>query len=214
MGEVPASQYCCPLLFSAVYYSRTPPTPTKNTPPHLVIVSSDAHLQTLSPERKLEKILSILNTEASFAGKEFDHCSVSKLSEAFIAIELVNLTPVVDGNLRVIASYVTAVFVKTGMGVEEQFPLALRVLQYFLARTPGKPSLCYVDAARKRKESHGRCLNHQMPHRQAGPKCLSPELETNFCRPGCFVRSDEGVAIRGKVFGGGSLVLWRRLHQM
>jgi hypothetical protein len=91
------------------------------------------------------------------------------------------------------------------MGVEEQLPLALRLLQYFLARTPEKPSvtgwtsrgvfndgkgqsrgqkdevfsmggswlsspslaaadvtpsLCYVDAARKRKESHGKCLNH------------------------------------------------------
>lgn len=95
------------------------------------------------------------------------------------------------------------------MGVEEQLPLVLRVLQYFLARTPEKPSvtgwtsrgvsndgqgqsrgqkddifamggswlsspswcslaaadvtssLCYVDAARKRTESHGKYLNHQ-----------------------------------------------------
>jgi hypothetical protein len=86
---------------------------------------------------------------------------VSKLSDAYIAIELVNLKLVVDGNPQVIASYVTPVFVKTGMGVEEQLPVALRVLQYFLARTPEKPSLSYVGAARKRKERHGRCLNHE-----------------------------------------------------
>ena len=30
---------------------------------------------------------------------------------------------------------------KTGIGVEELLPLALRVLQYFLARTPEKPSV-------------------------------------------------------------------------
>jgi hypothetical protein len=89
-----------------------------NTPPHLVIVSSDAHLHTLSPERKLEKILTVLNTEASFVGKEFDHCSVSKLSDAYIAIKLANLTPVVGGNPQVIASYVTLVFAKTGPGRE------------------------------------------------------------------------------------------------
>jgi hypothetical protein len=107
----------------------------------------------LSPERKLEKISSALNTEASFVGKEFDHCSVSKLSDSYIAIELVNLTLVVDGNPRVIAIYVTPVFMKTGTGIEEQFPLALRVLQYFLAKTLEKSSLCYANAARKRKES-------------------------------------------------------------
>jgi len=90
-----------------------------NPPPHLVIVSSNAHLQALSPERKLEKISSVLNTETSFAGKEFDHRSVSKLSDAYIAVELVNLTPVFDGNPRAIASYVTPVFMKTGMGIEE-----------------------------------------------------------------------------------------------
>jgi hypothetical protein len=128
-------------------------------------VSTDAHLKVLSPERKLEKISSVLNTKASFARKEFDHCSVSKLSDAYIAIELVNLTLVVDGNPRVIASYVTPVFVKTGMGVEEQLPSALRVLQYFVARAPEKPSLCYVDAARKRKEGHGGCLNHQRAYK-------------------------------------------------
>jgi hypothetical protein len=104
-------------------------------------VSSDAHLQALFPERKLDQILSVLNTEASFAEKEFNHRSVAKLSDAYIAIELVNLTPVVHGNPRLIASYFTPVFMKTGMGVEEQFPSVLRVLQYFLARTPEKGML-------------------------------------------------------------------------
>jgi hypothetical protein len=69
-------------------------------------VSSDAHLQALFPERKLEKILSVMHTEASFA-EEFDRCRVSRLFDAYIVIESANLTPVVDGNPQAIANYVT-----------------------------------------------------------------------------------------------------------
>jgi len=70
------------LLFS--HLANTSQAHRGNPPPHLVIVSSDAHLKVLSPGRKL--------------------------SDAYISVELVNLTPVFDGNPRAIANYVTPVF--------------------------------------------------------------------------------------------------------
>jgi NAD(P)-dependent dehydrogenase (short-subunit alcohol dehydrogenase family) len=60
--------------------------------PHLTIVGGDSHLQAVFPDRKKSNILGSLNTEASYKGKEFDRYCVSKLFDAYIAVELANLT--------------------------------------------------------------------------------------------------------------------------
>jgi hypothetical protein len=111
-GRNPYKSICCPPFFSVVsvlfsHLTNTSQANPRNPPPHLVIVSSDTHLQALFPERKLEKILSVMHTEASSAEKEFDRCRVSRLFDAYIVIKSANLTPVVDGNPQAIVNYVT-----------------------------------------------------------------------------------------------------------
>lgn len=152
----------CLLLPQLVKSAKANPGST----PHLTIVSSDSHLQAVFPDRMESNILDSLNTETSFKGKEFDRYCVSKLFNAYIAIELANLTPEIDGNPVVIVNYATPGFCKSGLlRSSGQVPLVLRILEKLLARTTEKGSLCYVDAARKGKESHGKYLNHQTVYR-------------------------------------------------
>lgn len=129
---------------------------------HLSIVSSDAHLQSKFAERNQPNILESLNTKASFDAAPFDRYCVSKLFDAYIAIELANLVPEIDRKPIVIVNYVTPGFCKSGLlkKVGEP-PLVLRILEWLLARTPEYGALCYIDAACKGVESQGKYLNHQ-----------------------------------------------------
>jgi NAD(P)-dependent dehydrogenase (short-subunit alcohol dehydrogenase family) len=130
--------------------------------PHLVIVGSDSHYQALFPERREEQIMAALNTEKSFKGHEFDRYCVSKLFDLYIAIELAALVPREKGNPTVVINCVTPGFCASGLLAQSgDPPLVLRVLQWLVARTPEKGALCYVDAAMKGSESHGKYLNHQ-----------------------------------------------------
>ncbi|KAH8819287.1 putative short-chain dehydrogenase [Xylogone sp. PMI_703] len=152
--------------------------------PHLTIVGSDAHLQAKFPDRNKEKILESLNTEASFKGYEFNRYCVSKLFDAYIAIELANLSPTIDGRHLVIVNYATPGFCKSGFLTKSgDVPLPLKIAEKILARTPERGALCYVDAACKGEESHGKYLNHQTDY-----------------KPGVFVTSDEGIRLRAKVW--------------
>jgi NAD(P)-dependent dehydrogenase (short-subunit alcohol dehydrogenase family) len=134
--------------------------------PHLVIVGSDAHYQALLPERKEDNILEALNTEISFKGHEFDRYCVSKLFDSYIAIELAKLVPMEKGSPVVVVNSVTPGFCSSGLLAQSgQPPLVLRIFQWLLARSPDKGALCYVDAAIKGEESHGKYLNHQVVYR-------------------------------------------------
>lgn len=136
--------------------------------PHLVIVGSDSHFQVLFPERKEDNILAALNTETSFKGHEFDRYCVSKLFDSYIAIELANLVPREKGSPVVVVNCVTPGFCASGLLAQaSQPPLALRIFQWLLARTPEQGALCYIDAAVKGEESHGKYLNHQVVYKYA-----------------------------------------------
>jgi NAD(P)-dependent dehydrogenase (short-subunit alcohol dehydrogenase family) len=132
------------------------------TQPHLVVVSSDTHIQAKLAERNQSNILESLNTEASFKAAPFDRYCVSKLFDAYIAIELADLIPQIDGKPVVTVNYVTPGFCKSEfLKKVGEPPLVLRILEKLLARTPEYGALCYVDAAHKGVESHGKYLNHQ-----------------------------------------------------
>ncbi|KAE9364164.1 NAD(P)-binding protein [Stipitochalara longipes BDJ] len=152
--------------------------------PRLVIVGSDAHYQAGFPERNKNDILAALNTERSFKDHEFDRYCVSKLFDLYIAIELAALVSRMKGSPIVIVSCVTPGFCASGLLAQSgDPPLILRIFQWLVARTPEKGALCYVDAAVKGDESHGKYLNHQ-----------------NSCKPGELVTSEEGVTVRLKVW--------------
>lgn len=130
--------------------------------PHLVIVGSDSHYQAQFPERKEDNILASLNTESSFKGHEFDRYCVSKLFDLYITSQLANLVPRVKGSPTVVVNCVTPGFCASGLLAQSgEPPLVLRIFQWLVARTPEKGALCYVDAAVKGEESHGKYLNHQ-----------------------------------------------------
>lgn len=129
---------------------------------HLTIVSSDAYLQAVFPERNEPKILENLNTEASLNRAPFDRYAVSKLLDAYIAIELSNRVPQLGNRPAVIVNYVTPGFCKSELlSKAGEPPLVLKILERLLARTAEYGALCYVDAACRGVESHGKYLNHQ-----------------------------------------------------
>lgn len=138
--------------------------------PHLVIVGSDAHLQAIFPERNQDKIFESLNSEASFKGHEFDRYCVSKLFDAYIAIELANLSPIIDDHHSVVINYAPPGFCKSGFLTKAgEAPLPLKIVERFLARSPELGALCYVDAACRGDASHAKYLNHQNEYQYVVP---------------------------------------------
>ena len=85
--------------------------------------------------------------------------------DAYIAIELANLTPEVERRPSVIVNYVRPGFCKSELLAKTGQPLlALKIAEWLLARTPAYGALCYTEAACKEGKSRGKYLNHQIAY--------------------------------------------------
>ncbi|KAI9734526.1 MAG: hypothetical protein M1834_002127 [Cirrosporium novae-zelandiae] len=165
--------------------------------PHLMILTSDAHMDCAFEERKLgekENILSALNDRERWekaSSNPVERYAVTKLLDIYIGLSLAQLTPNTTtapdsfSSPNVIVNLVAPGFCKSELlSREEGAPLMLRFMQWLTARSTMEGAKTIVDAAVRGEESHGRYLDHQ-----------------KVARMGRLVMSEEGVRVREKVWG-------------
>jgi len=145
---------------------------TTSVMPHLVIVASDIHEIASFPERTAPNILQALNDEKQWekgqARNPAERYALTKLLDHFIAIELADMvTSSSQGGAMpsVIVNSLTPGFCKSDLmspSRGEKAPLALRVMQWLVARDVTEGAKTYVDAAVQGVSSHGKWLENQV----------------------------------------------------
>lgn len=131
-----------------------------STPPHLVIISSEAHTwgsveaQVNSwPEFTGSGFFDALSDSAHSLRPLVERYALSKLFNVYMTRELARLVPVVAGAPAVVVNAVNPGLCFSDLGRESGWKLYL--IQLAFARSTEKGSRVYLDAAAKGVESHG-----------------------------------------------------------